>query len=232
MAELVKWSGGGGLSFFIKNNEIRGVKDLNISASAETKDTTNGGEKYIKKKNSGSYQISMTAVLNAALGVDVQSLAVAMAECARTGDTGYFYTAGAKPFPSNFMCVDAKIGNIQMTPTGKWSYCEVNWTLKQCSKYDGTTGSSRGGSRGSTKKPSTKKPTTTSTGSGILTKVGTAVANAVTNVKNAVTGVINTISAAKAASEKAKANLTTKKTTTTPVKATGGGGVKKVNMVK
>lgn len=227
MAELVKWSGGGGLSFFIKNNEIRGVKDLNISASAETEDTTNGGEKYIKKKNSGSYQISMTAVLNAALGVDVQSLAVAMAECARTGATGYFYTAGAKLFPSNFMCVDAKIGNIQMTPTGKWSYCEVNWTLKQCSKYDGTTGSSSGGSGGST-----KKKTTTSTSSGILEKVKTAVTNAVTNVKNAVTGVINTISAAKAASEKAKANLTTKKTTTTTVKATGGGGVKKVNMVK
>ena len=226
MAELVKWSGGGGLSFFIKNNGIRGVKDLNISASAETEDTTNGGEKYIKKKNSGSYQISMTAVLNAALGVDVQSLAVAMAECARTGDTGYFYTAGAKLFPSNFMCVDAKIGNIQMTPTGKWSYCEVNWTLKQCSKYNGTTGSS---SKSSGDGGSTKKTTTTSTDSSILTKVKTAVTNAATNVKNAVSGVINTISAAKAASEKAKANLTTKKTTT--VKATGGGGVKKVNMV-
>ena len=230
MAELVKWSGGGGLSFFIKNNEIRGVKDLNISASTETEDTTNGGEKYIKKKNSGSYQISMTAVLNAALGVDVQSLAVAMAECARTGATGYFYTAGAKLFPSNFMCVDAKIGNIQMTPAGKWSYCEVTWTLKQCSKYDGTTGSSSSSSGGSG--GSTKKTTTTSTSSSILTKVKTAVTNVVTNVKNAVTGVINTISAAKAASEKAKANLTTKKTTTTTVKATGGGGVKKVHMVK
>lgn len=218
MAELVKWSGGGGISFFIKRNEIRGVRDLNISTMVETEDTTNGGEKYTKKKNSGSYQISMTAVLNAALGVDVQGLAVTMAECARTGDTGYFYTSGAKLFPSNFMCVEAKIGNIQMTPTGKWSYCEVNWTLKQCSKYDGTTGSSNSSGGSSTKK------TVTTTTSSISTKAA--------EVTAAVGLAIGTISLAKAASEKAKINLTNKKTKTIGGAAGGGVTINKVCMVE
>ena len=40
MADLITWSGNGGISFFIKSSEIRGVKDFSISASAETEDKT------------------------------------------------------------------------------------------------------------------------------------------------------------------------------------------------
>ena len=209
MADLITWSGNGGISFFIKSSEIRGVKDFSISASAETDDKTQNGEKFIKKKNSGSYQITMTAVLNAALGVDVQAVALKMTEAARKGDTGYFYTATSKLFPSNFMA-----NNIQMTSSGKWSYCEVALTLKQCSKFDG--GSSGGGGGGGGKKSNSGKKTTTQTKKTtlgeIVGKVVNGVKTVVSKVKNAITGVVNTISAAKKASNAAKTNLTTKKT--------------------
>ncbi|MBR3740105.1 MAG: hypothetical protein IKN04_06525 [Clostridia bacterium] len=214
MADLITWSGNGGISFFIKSSEIRGVKDFSISASAETDDKTQNGEKFIKKKNSGSYQITMTAVLNAALGVDVQAVALKMTEAARKGDTGYFYTATSKLFPSNFMATDAKVNNIQMTSSGKWSYCEVALTLKQCSKFDG--GSSGGGGGGGGKKSNSGKKTTTQTKKTtlgeIVGKVVNGVKTVVSKVKNAITGVVNTISAAKKASNAAKTNLTTKKT--------------------
>lgn len=213
MADLITWSGNGGISFFIKSSEIRGVKDFSISASAETEDKTQSSEKFIKKKNSGSYQISITAVLNAALGVDVQTLALKMTEAARKGDTGYFYTATSKLFPSKFMATDAKVNNIQMTGSGKWSYCEVALTLKQCSKFDGGTSGSSGGSSktsgSSTKKTSTTKKTTLGD---VVGKVVSTVKTVASKVKSAVTSVVSTISAAKKASSAAKTNLTTKKT--------------------
>lgn len=217
MADLIMWSGGGGISFYTKSGEIRGVKDFGINVSAETEDNTQNSEKFVKKKNSGSYQISMTAVLNAALGVDVQALALKMTEAARCGSTGYFYTAGAKLFPSKFMCTDAKINNIQLTGKGTWSACEVQWTLKQCSKFDGTTSSSTTSSSSTTKTPSSSKKTTTTstktTLAGVAGAVAGAVKGAVSTVKSVVSSVVSTVSAAKKASTAAKTNLTTKKTT-------------------
>ena len=160
MADLIKWSGGGGIAFFAKGSEIRGVKDIAISASAETEERIQNSEKFIKKKNKGSYQITLTAILNALLGPDVQGVAKAMTEAARTADTGYFYVGGAKLFPSSFMATDAKIGSIQLSGNGVWKYCEVSWTLKQCSKYSGGSGSSSSGSSG---KKSVKKSTASTT---------------------------------------------------------------------
>ena len=219
MADLITWSGNGGISFFIKSSEIRGVKDFSISASMETDDKKESGEKFIKKKNAGSYQITLTAVLNAALGVNVQTVALKMTEAARKGDTGYFYTANAKLFPSNFMATDAKVNNIQMTGSGKWSYCEVTLTLKQCSKFAG--GSSGGGKSGGGKKnggsgkktgTSTKKTTLGDTIKKVAKGIADGVKSVVSKVKGAISGVVNTISAAKKASNAAKTNLTTKKT--------------------
>lgn len=218
MAALVKWSGYGGIQFYIKNTEFRGVKDFNISTSTETEDTTSGGEKFIKKKNSGSYQITMTAVLNAALGVDVQKLALQMAEAARRGEKGYFYTYGAKLFTSNFMATDAKINDIHMTPKGVWSECEVQWTLKQCSKYDGSTGSSK------TKKntsSSTKKKTTTTTKTS--TKIATPSANTsiFTAAPDAAKAAITKQSTAKQQSAAVKQDANTKN-------SGSGGGIGRV----
>lgn len=142
VVDLVNWSGRKDISFILKSTEMRGVKDINISASLDTEDNEGDGEKYTKKKNSGAYEITLTAVLNAALGVNVQHIALEMTEAARCGNSGYFYIATKKLFPSKFMATDAKISNLQITSKGVWSYCEVAFTLKQASKFDGSSASS------------------------------------------------------------------------------------------
>lgn len=148
MSELIQWGGHGGISFFVSPTEIRAFKDLSISVSAETEDKTVGGEKYVSKKNSGSYKITLTAILNAALGVSVQETALAIAESARLGEQGYFYCNGQKLFPSSFMSTDATISSVTISASGAWSYAEVSWTLKQCSKYDDTSGGGNGSGSG------------------------------------------------------------------------------------
>lgn len=151
--EVIRWSGGGGISFFADSHEIRAFRDLNINVSTDTEDTTDSGEKLVKKKNSGGYSITLTATLSAALNVDVQETAMAMSEAARKGDTGYFYVNGAKLFPSLFMATDAKISNIAIS-AGKWTLCEVAWTLKQCAKV-GDSNTAQQSSGGTPKKDGT-----------------------------------------------------------------------------
>ena len=183
--DLVNWSGQKGVSFYLKSKEIRGVKDINISASLDTEDNEADSEKYTKKKNAGSYQITLTAVLNAALGVNVKEVAIAMTEAARQGKSGYFYMSTKKLFPSQFMATDAKITNLRLTRKGKWSYAEVEFTLKQCSKYDGTPGTSSssssssssggGGGGGTTKEYKVQIP-----GMSVVTVKATSVQGAIT----------------------------------------------------
>lgn len=207
MSDIVKWSGHGGISFFVKPNEIRGFKDLSISAAAETKDSTKDGEKYVQKKNSGSYVIQLTAVLSAALKVDVKDIATAITEAARGGETGYFYTGNTKLFPSSFMATEAKISNIRMNGSGVWTYCEVTWTLKQCSKY---------GASSSSSSSSGKKKKNKSTIASWFSAIGTGVKTAAEAVKAAVKGTLNTTSDAKKQSAAILADANKKKS--------GGGG--------
>lgn len=201
MSDIVKWSGHGGISFFVKPNEIRGFKDLSISAAAETKDSTKDGEKYVQKKNSGSYVIQLTAVLSAALKVDVKDIATAITEAARSGESGYFYTGNSKLFPSSFMATEAKISNIRMTGSGVWTYCEVAWTLKQCSKY---------GAFSSSSSPGEKKKKNTTTASW-FSAIATGVKTAAEAVKAAVKSTLNTTSDAKKQSAAVLADANKKK---------------------
>lgn len=159
MTELVRW---GDIAFYVSPTSMRGIKDIAIEAGCETEESTVDGEKFVTRKNGNPYVISMTAVLDKRLGEDVQSVATQMTEAARKSQTGYFYTGGAKLFPSQFMLVTAKISDIELMPGGKWLRCEVAMTLKQASKYDGSTTSSAvesteetGSGDGGTKKVST-----------------------------------------------------------------------------
>lgn len=213
MADLITWSGGGGISFFARSNEIRGVKDITISASAETEDKTKGGEKFIKKKNKGSYQLTLNAVLNAALGVDVKSVAMLITEAARCGENGYFYTAGTKLFPCKFMCTDAKVNAISMTGSGTWKSCEVSMTLKQCDKYGGGSGSGKKSKKSKSKKSGTRS----SKSSGKKKKSGKSANNVLFMDHNELTklnsyrDVASVNTAAKIASTKALNTLTKRK---------------------
>jgi len=214
MAELVKWSGRGGIAFFIRSNSVRGVRDLNISVSAETDSSTGDGETYTTRKNSGGYQIGMTAILNEMLDDGIQSTALNITEAARCADTGYFYTGGAKLFPAKFMMTDAKITNISMNPAGAWISCEVQMTLKQCSKFDGSTASAPSGGGGvsktsSSSKTSAKKASSKNSSLKTIKSSATAIGN---TVKSVVKGVTNFLSAAQKQSAKVLKDSKTKKT--------------------
>lgn len=193
MSELVKWSGAGGIAFYVNTNGIRGFRDLSISVSAKTDESVSGGESYVTRKNAGAYTITLTAILNAYLGEEVQQTAVQMAESARNGDTGYFYTGETKLFPAKFMMTDAKISDINMNGAGVWTGCSVALTLKQCSKYDGTVGNTSSPGKKEDPKPSL-------TAGEIMEKITGAVSSGVEKAKNAIEAAKQSIAAAKAQS--------------------------------
>lgn len=215
MADLITWSGHGGISFFAKSSEIRGVKDITISTGAETEDKTKGGEKYIKKKNKGSYQLTLSAVLNAALGVDVKTVAMQITEAARCGDSGYFYTAGTKLFPCKFMCTDAKINSLTMTGSGAWKSCEISMTLKQCGKYGSISSGGKKSKKSKSKKRSgTRKSKSSGKSSGKSTTKKKVSSASNTSEVDAISGAhysVNMTNTAKSASKKARQTLTTRK---------------------
>ena len=134
---LIQWHD---VQFYANASQVRGLTDLTISSSIETEDKENGGTKYVSKKNSKGYEISMKALFDARLGIkDVKKEAMALAKYGATGQTGYMYAKGEKLVTPILMMTSAKVSNIRMTPKGVWISAEVQITLKTCSKLDGTT---------------------------------------------------------------------------------------------
>lgn len=142
--DLIRWSGAGGLSFFVKPNKIHAMKEIAITASPETEDKENGDEKVTSLKKKGKIKVTMTGILMAALGADVENMAMHAIDAARKGETGYLYLAGKKMFTPSFMMTKADAKNIHFGTDGKWIQCELSMELSQCSKYDGTTSSGGG----------------------------------------------------------------------------------------
>ncbi len=143
---LIQWHD---VQFYANASQVRGLTDLTISSSIETEDKENGGTKYVSKKNSKGYEISMKALFDARLGIkDVKKEAMALAKYGATGQTGYMYAKGEKLVTPILMMTSAKVSNIRMTPKGVWISAEIQITLKTCSKMDGSTSSSGGGGGG------------------------------------------------------------------------------------
>ena len=144
--DLISW---GDNRFFVTANHVRSYKSLQITTSCATEDEENGGDKYVKKKNNGGYEVKFTAILDKRLGEsDVRKVALHLAEVARTGAKNYIYCSGSKLFTPQMMGTGASIKNIVIAPDGTWISCEVDLTLKQCSKGDGSTSSSSGSGGG------------------------------------------------------------------------------------
>ena len=136
---LIQWHD---VQFYANASQVRGLTDLSISSSIETEDKENGGTKYVTKKNSKGFEVSMKALFDARMGIkDVKKEAMALANYGATGQTGYMYAGGEKLITSILMMTSAKINNIRMTPQGVWISAEVQITLKTCSKLDGGTDS-------------------------------------------------------------------------------------------
>ena len=143
---LIQWHD---VKFYANASQVRGLTDLTISSSIETEDKENGGTKYVSKKNSKGYEVSMKALFDARLGIkDVKKEAMALAKYGATGQTGYMYAKGEKLVTPILMMTSAKVSNIRMTPKGVWISAEVQITLKTCSKLDGTTNNNNNNSSG------------------------------------------------------------------------------------
>ena len=134
--DLITW---GDYSFFIKPTAIRSYRDLSIQSSCSPEEEENGDDGYLKKKRSGAFTISLTAILDKRLGEDdVKAYAMRLAESARSGASAWIYNNGSKLAVGIMMGTSANINNIVAAPNGMWISCEVQLTLKQCTKLDGT----------------------------------------------------------------------------------------------
>lgn len=144
--DLISW---GHSRFFVTPTWVRSYTNLQISSSTQTEDEESGGTKYVKKKNDGGYEMKQTAILDKRLGeTDVRAEAMRLAEDARTGAKDYVYNHGKKLFSHMMMGTGATIKNIVAAPNGTWISCEVDITLKQCSKGSGSGGGGGGGGGG------------------------------------------------------------------------------------
>lgn len=143
--DIISW---GNIAFYVNAKEIKGIKDLTLDAKLDTEDKTEDGQKFVKVKNKGSYTVTMTAVLQKALNVDVQKTALELTEAARLGKTGYIYCGGKKLLTPQFMMTEAKVSNININKNGQWLGCEAALTLKQSSKGAGDGGGGGGGGGG------------------------------------------------------------------------------------
>lgn len=173
---VVKWCK---FTFHVKKDSIIAAKDIQITMSVETETKHTSEENYTHKKLLNPSEVSLTGVFNAALGIkDVKKSAFKLANLCRMGKKGYVYFGSTKLMPPKFMGVSAKITDIEIMPSGKWSYCEVQITLKQCEKYTGGTAGTidddkkkkNNGSSGS-KKKSVKGSSKNTGGSGNTKKV-------------------------------------------------------------
>lgn len=161
MAEIASWNGH---SFVVSPTVIRGFTGLTITGSSETEDKTSDGDKYVSRKNGNPSQVSLVAELNALVGCDVRNEAMKFIDDAYAGKMGYFYMGGKKLIACQLMLTEASISETIIAPNGTWISCKVQLTMKQCSKYDGSsagTSSSSGtgasGSSSGSQKASTKQ---------------------------------------------------------------------------
>ena len=143
MAEIGRW---GGQKFEVKSGYVQGFTGLSVKGSSETEDKESGGEKYVSRKNGKPTEISLTVHLNALTGSkNVRDTAMWFVNNARAGKKDYFYIKNGKLVPCQLMLTEASVKEVKMTNAADWICCDVQLTLKQCTKWDGTTG---GGSSG------------------------------------------------------------------------------------
>ncbi len=140
MAEIASWNGH---KFEVRSGYVQGFTDLTLKGSSETEDKDASNQKYVSRKNGNPIEISLTARLNALTGcTDVQGQALKFVTEARSGAKNYFYVNGKKLLTCQLMLTEATVKEIGMTSKGKWTRADIQLTLKQCTKNDGSVGGS------------------------------------------------------------------------------------------
>lgn len=130
--------------FEMSASAVRLFSDLGMSATCDTEETESGSEKYVKYKSGKPAELSLTIHLNAALGCDVKTEAMALVYEAQNGATDYFYAGGGKLAGCQFILASVKVSKIAINAGGIWTSAEAACTFKQASKADGSMGSSSG----------------------------------------------------------------------------------------
>lgn len=128
MTELAQWAG---FQFYIAADSALLFDKLKMSAEMETEEQEDQGQKYAASKAGKPVEISLNVILNASLGIDVQSACMVFLDAAKTGQHGYFYMAGQRLLPFEIMMTKASTDEIKMAPGGRWIAANISVTFVQ-----------------------------------------------------------------------------------------------------
>lgn len=222
------------ITFEISEEQALLLKELKISAEAETEDKTENEQKYVEYKNGKPAEVNFDVDIMASLGNDVRQIVTLFLHSAQRGKTEYFYVGGEKIFPAKVMMTKAEASETEIGPKGTWIRSKIAVTLKQAEKNyiipdpeaeNNTGGGGDGGGGNGSSKASVK------TNAAVITyNVNGYTEYYYTTQSNAASAQ----AAANAATAKAASTVSTAKTTTssvtkttsstTKVTTSGGGG--------
>ena len=145
----------GGHIFTVSSDKIYSFTSLQIKSSSalETKSDSNTGN--ASRKNANPTEVTLTIPMNAFIGCDVKSEAMAFIEEADAGKSDYFYICGKKLLPCQLMLVDATVKNVDIAPNVGWRKADVSLTFKRSSGGGGSSGGKK--KKGKSKKSSVKR---------------------------------------------------------------------------
>lgn len=119
------------LKFGISGSTAMLFSDMKLSAGSETEDKASGNQQYAARKNGKPAEITKSIILEAALGMDVETMTREILNAAQRGTQGYFYIGGKKVFPCKMMLVNAETEETELSPSGKWVRAKINITMRQ-----------------------------------------------------------------------------------------------------
>lgn len=153
MGNIATWNNH---NFIVSPSLIRGFTGLTITSGSETEEKTSNSQNYAYRKNGAPSEVALTVELNALTGCDVKSEALAFISEAHAGAQSYFYIGGKKLLTCQLMLTEAQVSEVSLSANGGWISCKVALTMLQCSKMDGSTGSTTTSSSSGSKKTSVK----------------------------------------------------------------------------
>lgn len=183
MGNIATWNNH---SFIVSPNLIRGFTGLTITSGSKTEEKTSSSQNYAYRKNGAPSEVALTVELNALTGCDVKKEALAFISEAHAGAQSYFYIGGKKLLTCQLMLTEAQVSEVSLSANGGWISCKVALTMLQCSKMDGSTGSTTTSSSSGSKKTSVKT-------SGLITGLIEGAKAAANQVKDALTAATKSI---------------------------------------
>lgn len=121
----------GSMRFEISADNAMLFADLKLSAGCETEDQSSNGQKFASYKEGKAAAITMTILLNAALGNDVRGTTEWLQHSAQRGVKEYMTLGGRKLYPFQLIMTKADADKIMIAPDGRWVSAEVSVSFTQ-----------------------------------------------------------------------------------------------------